>query len=91
MKNYLPYLTKNGHEFYIKWESKVAHVTCHNEDGNITENLSEQDIAYMMETVMILGTESMVLNTNYGVDIHSHTLATNPKYKAFRLNKLFTI
>ena len=89
MQNYLPYLTRNGHEFFIKWENKVAHVTCHNE-WSTDENLSSEDIDYMIQTAMIMGIENMVLNTDYGVDIHTHTLKTNAKYKNFKLNKLVT-
>lgn len=89
MKNFLPYLTENGHEFFIKWENKIAHVTCHN-DADITDNLSNKDIDCIIESAMVMGIEKVVLNTDYGVDIHTHSLKTNAKYKDFKLNKLVT-
>lgn len=81
----LNYSTQNGNDYTISWNKKTANVTCKyvEEIGN----LHQSDIDEIIQSAMILGIEKVVLHTDCGVDIHSHTLKTNSKYKYFTIMK----
>ena len=89
MKNSLPYLTETGHEYFINWNKKTANISCMDGEGQIDglPNLSKEDVSEMIETAKILGVDTVVLNTNFGVDIHSHTLKTSKAFANFTINK----
>ena len=79
------FCTKNGHDFKVTWNKKVAIVTCSYEEE--IGNLDEPDIDYILETALILGIEKVILRTDCGVNIHSHTLRNNKKYSNLTLEK----
>jgi len=86
----LPYCTTNGHEYLVDRAGGSAFINCfmYDNDSELISNpVSLADLKEMMETAKTFGIEKIELYTNYGVDIHSHTLKTNPIYKNLKIVK----
>jgi len=88
----LPYCTDNGHEYEIHINSitNTAHVHCKTQDNTADpmELITEKDVLDIIETAKTYGIKNVVLHTNYGVAIHSHTLKTAKRFNGFSINKL---
>lgn len=66
----LPYCTENGINYYIDFLGKEAVVTANIEDENVFV-LTKEDLRNMSLTARIKGIETVVLHTNYGLELHS--------------------
>ena len=90
MKTELNYCTDNGHEFYVSTNNNVAIINCIGyNDAEITGNpIQSSDVKEMIETAKTYGIEFVELHTNFGIDIHSHTLKTAKAYNNFSIKKL---
>ena len=87
--NQLPYCTENGHEYFTNSTGKTVFINCHNDnDSEVMANpISPKDLQQMIETAKTFGIEKIELHTNYGIDLHSRKLKTNPIYKGLKICK----
>jgi pyridoxine 5'-phosphate synthase PdxJ len=92
MNSKLNYCTENGHEFYVEANKNTAIINCiADNDAEIIGNpIQPSDLKEMIETAKTHGIEFVELHTNFGIDVHTHTLKTAKSYNNLSIVKTET-
>ena len=92
--NKLPFTTEH-HEFYVTYTRDHADVfipvTDESESGLFNNPIGYNELHEIVQTAKTYGINTVTINTQYGVDVHSHSLKTNPIFRGVSINKINNI
>lgn len=84
----LAYCTEDGIEYFIGLKDNQALVTVFSDDDRDTmEGISKEAVKEMILTAKTYGINTVIIDTNFGVNIHSKDLKTVSAYKGLHIVK----
>lgn len=86
----LPYVTDNGHEYYISWDKSKATIICkfENEAEALDNPITLSDFREMIDTATTYGIKKVDFNSNYSIEAQRHQWGEIAKKHGIKLTRI---